>query len=345
MSQKSSSRCAFTLVELPAVSGRKRPAFTLVELLVVIGIIAVLIGVLLPVLSRVQERGRNLKCQANMRQLLVALRGYAEESKGFLPYGFHYTRTRKPIPESQTASDVDEAGGNQGNFTCWASQITKWMRHGKNKSEFENDDDNFSEALICPEAQQAYPHVISYVVNMLVGVNPNDEFEAGSRPNAQVRPANLNKCLKDTVLIWDTAVFPYEENNVGYLSGVDIDGQRFWNGAGIPQYRYFSQSDPFAPFGQGLGNNDPVKMNTGSRVWFNIDPDAGPNGPSFPYQGNLRFRHQGNVACNGGFVDGHVEPFIAKLNADKSMKSHNALRRYFMIKYPTGVIPDPGNPS
>src|SRR3954470_14083772 len=83
---------AFTLVELPAVSKR---AFTLVELLVVIGIIAVLIGILLPVMSSVQGRARDLKCQVNLRQIGIALRGYAEENKGTYPYGHHFTRTVK----------------------------------------------------------------------------------------------------------------------------------------------------------------------------------------------------------------------------------------------------------
>jgi prepilin-type N-terminal cleavage/methylation domain-containing protein/prepilin-type processing-associated H-X9-DG protein len=319
-----------------------RRAFTLVELLVVIGIIAVLIGVLLPVLSRVQERGRNLKCQTNIRQILVAMRGYAEENRGCFPYSFHYNVTRKPTPDTQSAADTQEQGG-AGNFVSWASQVTKWMRRGKSTSNYENDENNFGEVLLCPEATQAFPHVVSYSMNMLVGVYPLLEFQAGSRPNAQCRPTSLGKCLKDTVILWDTACYADEENNVGYLAGGDIDNQRFWSGAGIPQYRYFSQSDPFAPFNQGLGNNDPVKMNVGSSVWYNIDPAKA--SPSFPFQGNLRFRHQGNVACNAGFVDGHVEAFVAKLNSDKSMKSHNALRRYFMIKYPTGVIPDPGNPS
>src|SRR5687768_13987028 len=68
-------------------------AFTLVELLVVIGIIAVLVGVLLPVLSAIQSRGRDLACQSNIRQCVQLIHAYAAENKGQLPFGMYWART------------------------------------------------------------------------------------------------------------------------------------------------------------------------------------------------------------------------------------------------------------
>jgi len=60
----------------------RRRAFTLVELLVVIGIIAILIAILLPVLNKVKEQANATKCAANLRELSKMWYQYANENKG-----------------------------------------------------------------------------------------------------------------------------------------------------------------------------------------------------------------------------------------------------------------------
>jgi prepilin-type processing-associated H-X9-DG protein/prepilin-type N-terminal cleavage/methylation domain-containing protein len=64
----------------------KRNAFTLVELLVVIGIVAVLVAILLPVLASVRQQSVTLKCLANLRICGQAFEMYIDEHKGFVPY-------------------------------------------------------------------------------------------------------------------------------------------------------------------------------------------------------------------------------------------------------------------
>ena len=64
----------------------RRSAFTLVELLVVIGIIGVLVALLLPTLGKARESARTVKCMSNLRQLGLATTMYCGEAKGYLPY-------------------------------------------------------------------------------------------------------------------------------------------------------------------------------------------------------------------------------------------------------------------
>src|SRR5215212_7543362 len=64
---------------------RAERAFTLVELLVVIGIIAVLISVLLPALNNAKKKAQSVQCSNDVRQIFLACQMFAQDNGGHLP--------------------------------------------------------------------------------------------------------------------------------------------------------------------------------------------------------------------------------------------------------------------
>jgi len=77
----------------PFTSGNPpaRGAFTLIELLVVIAIIAILAGLLLPVLTKSKSKANALKCLNNLRQVMLGWRLYADDYGGHLPWNSNDT--------------------------------------------------------------------------------------------------------------------------------------------------------------------------------------------------------------------------------------------------------------
>jgi prepilin-type processing-associated H-X9-DG protein len=80
-------------------SGRRIAAFTLVELLVVIGIIAILIAMLLPALNRAREQAKIVACASNERQIMQMMVMYAADQKGWL-VPFSYSANGSPPASS-----------------------------------------------------------------------------------------------------------------------------------------------------------------------------------------------------------------------------------------------------
>jgi prepilin-type N-terminal cleavage/methylation domain-containing protein/prepilin-type processing-associated H-X9-DG protein len=80
-----------------------RKGFTLIELLVVIAIIAILAAILFPVFARAREKARQASCQSNEKQILLAVRMYAQDYDDRLPEGTFYW-------DSPDASGTNDAG-------------------------------------------------------------------------------------------------------------------------------------------------------------------------------------------------------------------------------------------
>jgi prepilin-type N-terminal cleavage/methylation domain-containing protein/prepilin-type processing-associated H-X9-DG protein len=103
-----------------------RLGFTLVELLVVIGIIALLISVLLPALSKARESANTVKCAANLRSIGQALSDHLARNRGLYPATYRYNRTTNGEPSSNV---LDENPNDGNGYTHWSYYIM-----GENKA-------------------------------------------------------------------------------------------------------------------------------------------------------------------------------------------------------------------
>jgi prepilin-type N-terminal cleavage/methylation domain-containing protein/prepilin-type processing-associated H-X9-DG protein len=93
---------------------RGRRGFTLIELLVVVAIIALLISLMMPSLSRARERSRLVKCAANMHMVGTALANYNALNQDMMP-------SIKPIFHPDWNPSAARPGGNQ--LMGWADQL------------------------------------------------------------------------------------------------------------------------------------------------------------------------------------------------------------------------------
>lgn len=91
---------------LPTLHG-----FTLVELLVVIGIIALILSLMLPALTSVREEGRRVKCLSNLRQMTIAAHTYAATYHGSYPIAYYFQQTPTFVAYEWDFTTTKDASG------------------------------------------------------------------------------------------------------------------------------------------------------------------------------------------------------------------------------------------
>ena len=143
----------------------RRKAFTLLEMLIVIGIIAILVGLLFPMLDKAKEYARRTRARTEVRQLALAWNSYLTDYREWFPGGSYSATT---IPKTTDRLHVRVISGLD----------TVNNRRGIMFYEFPNNDTNFMD-----------PWRLEYRVYL--DPDYNNSVDTGAAPNHGIVPRNV----------------------------------------------------------------------------------------------------------------------------------------------------------
>ena len=205
---------------------RRRPAagFTLVELLVVIGIIALLIGILLPTLGRAREQANAIKCLSNVRQLALATILCAQDHHGFMPTcsDDSVAKFNDPYKFKFTYRNSGANGGSV--FDSYSSLVPYLGQKFSETMSFMNVPGGQSKVFVCPtDTAQDGTQSAGYAILSNVISPPNDPN--GYFPISYGVNADIATCV-DQYGIGRVAIPPADQ--------VSVSGGPMVNGAAQP---------------------------------------------------------------------------------------------------------------
>lgn len=173
----------------PISSSRPQPGFTLVELLVVIGIIAVLVAMLLPALNKARQNAITLTCASNLRQIGIMFDMYVHDNNGWLPPLNWKHDLDNSIPNHNSYGMVHALGPYMGHPE-WAGQSLT----APYIFQFDNDaKEAFRRSVfVCPDyyptGYTIQPYLSGIAENRhLISLNPDAKEHTRPRRAAQAR--------------------------------------------------------------------------------------------------------------------------------------------------------------
>jgi prepilin-type processing-associated H-X9-DG protein/prepilin-type N-terminal cleavage/methylation domain-containing protein len=319
--------------------------FTLVELLVVIGIIALLISMLLPALNKAREQANLINCQSNERAIGQLLQIYATDNNGYFPPaysqaywstyadtltllnssthttspGFGVTSTTPPVVGSPTLSynlepaqdslvfqDLDVPG------TGWYAHATAYLVNARVFGIIDNGYGSSTDPLWDPYAPSGTALGKAYAL------------PSGALVQTGYLPRRIGTVRRSAavMMLWDGACQIIGSLNYGvhFPMTYAFDDYQATSGHGlcyptpattafIPPY-YVDPVALGAPVlaGSNASSAIPGSVTKSYLANANVDITSTAYNGQFGFDANeMRFRHMGNTTANFLFVDGHVE--------------------------------------
>jgi len=290
----------------------KRRGFTLVELLVVIGVIAILIAMLLPALRKARFQAEVINCASSMRQALLALNMYAGTYRDF------------PGPSQDRL---------RGDWSTNAAQISNYSRAGG--SGLAADYDGFTYTTVETESAARYKSWAHIMVDTGYAKSEQTLYDPSPMPaglsdwwwrsNTQ-RDRDFGKGTQGAYHYYGPGVNSLTAYIFGWCSGYSNTAQSSapCTFATLRKRTYTARWDGnwdwFDPL---IGRSSPDQVLLSCPRFFQIivdqyptsgvfDPHGGPL-PLYPAANGEQWWFDAGMnpkrACNRGYVDGHVEYF------------------------------------
>ena len=279
-------------MSVPRTARRPR-GFTLVELLVVIGIIALLISILLPSLNRARAAAAGVVCQSNLRQAGIGLLIYAQANDGALP----------PADTPQFDGSGTVTGGWH---PFWYDHVAAAVGVKAGTADTNHDPKAYADAFVCPSAPRdggfihyaVHPRLMPPQVPWVPPAMFPPRVTLGGR--LFMAPYKLVQVPESTRTLVAADASQFVGNGDPGLA--DLEGNAFYALSALNSFSiYWNQ------FQTGYGNLqiDGVDVHADSPVRLKMGTVGNEDSARW-YEADVRFRHDDDEDANVLFLDGHV---------------------------------------